>query len=99
MSFSKLSLSTTGVKAYDIMIKAPELGTYDLNQSQDVKNAIVLEKYLNKIAVTSGFLIGLLAVTADCFGVLGTGVGLLLLISIFQLYKEMLKGKEIYIFY
>ena len=99
ISFSKLSLSTTGVKAYEIMIKTPEPGIYDLNQIQDTKNTIDFEKYLNIIAVTSGFLIGLLAVTADCFGVLGTGVGLLLLISILQFYKEVLKGKEFFVFY
>jgi preprotein translocase subunit SecY len=44
--------------------------------------------------VLGGFLIGLIAVTADFFGAFGSGVGILLMVGILEQYYEILTREK-----
>jgi preprotein translocase SecY subunit len=50
----------------------------------------VLERYIPVVALLGGMIVGLLAVLADFFGALGTGMGVLLTVGIiYQLYQTI----------
>lgn len=101
MFFSIMNLKTTGIGAHEIMKQSLFSEIRKLNQDSDEKSLEArFNIYFHKITVILGFLIGLLAVLADFFGVLGTGVGILLLISIIRQYSEdtEVMGVSFYIF-
>ena len=54
-----------------------------------------LNRYIPVAATLGGVFIGLLSITADFLGAIGSGTGILLSVSIiYQLYETMAKEKE-----
>jgi preprotein translocase subunit SecY/protein transport protein SEC61 subunit alpha len=50
----------------------------------------ILDKYIPTLAVLGGLIVGVLTVVTDFFGVFGTGMGILLAVSILYQYYETL---------
>jgi len=55
----------------------------------------MLEKYISALTIISGFVVGVLAAVADVLGVIGTGIGILLTVSIINQYYELLLREQI----
>jgi len=51
---------------------------------------LILKRYIPVVAVLGGFIVGLIASTADFFGVFGTGMGVLLSVGIIYQYYQIL---------
>ncbi len=51
---------------------------------------VVLEKYIPTAAALGGLCIGLLSITADLMGAIGSGTGILLAVTIIYSYYESL---------
>jgi preprotein translocase SecY subunit len=55
---------------------------------------VLLKKYIPAVTVLGGFIVGLLAVTADFFGAFGTGTGILLSVGIvYQYYQQLMQER------
>ena len=52
--------------------------------------AMLLERYIPVLTIVSGLTVGLIAVLSDLLGVLGTGIGILLLIDIILQYQALI---------
>jgi len=55
----------------------------------------VLERYIPQLTVVSSIFVGLLAVSADLTGALGTGTGILLTVGILHRMYEQLKQEQL----
>ena len=55
----------------------------------------VLNRYIPPITIIGGLIIGLVASVSDCFGVFGTGIGLLLMVDIILQYYQMLVKEQL----
>ncbi|MGA2665693.1 MAG: preprotein translocase subunit SecY [Nitrososphaerales archaeon] len=55
----------------------------------------VLNRYIPPITIIGGLIIGLVASISDCFGVFGTGIGLLLMVDIILQYYQMLVKEQL----
>ncbi|MHA2244850.1 MAG: hypothetical protein ACXADY_07760 [Candidatus Hodarchaeales archaeon] len=87
--FSIISLETTGIHAHEITKQHLESEIHKLGLEQNEKMIETsLEMNIRKITIIGGVVTGSLAALADFFGVLGTGIGILLLISIIRLIKK-----------
>jgi preprotein translocase subunit SecY len=54
-----------------------------------------LEMYIPTIAVIGGFFIGTLAAFADFFGAIGSGMGILLAVSIMRQYFDLINEEKL----
>lgn len=52
--------------------------------------SMILEKYIPTLTILSGLLVGVIAVVSNLFGVLGSGIGILLLIDIVLQYQAII---------
>lgn len=57
--------------------------------------ASLLERYIPVLTIVSGLVVGLVAVLSNLFGVLGTGIGLLLMIDIILQYQGLIMQERI----
>jgi len=57
--------------------------------------ASLLERYIPILTIISGLVVGLIAVLSNLFGVLGTGIGLLLMIDIVLQYQGLIMQERI----
>ena len=57
--------------------------------------ASLLERYIPVLTIVSGLVVGLIAVLSNLFGVLGTGIGLLLMIDIILQYQGLIMQERI----
>jgi len=55
----------------------------------------LLERYIPVVAGLGGFLIGILAATADVMGALASGTGILLMVSIIKQYWEKIAKEQL----
>ena len=56
---------------------------------------MILKRYIPVVAVLGGFVVGLVAATADFFGVFGTGMGVLLSVGILYQYYQLLVQERV----
>ncbi len=56
---------------------------------------MILKRYIPVVAVLGGFVVGLIAATADFFGVFGTGMGVLLSVGILYQYYQILVQERV----
>lgn len=96
--FSKVWVDISGIAPRDVSRQLLNSGYMvpGFRTSEKVMERL-LERYIPVVAGLGGFLIGVLAATADVMGALASGTGILLMVSIIKQYyeqiaKEQMKG-------
>lgn len=56
--------------------------------------AAILNKYIPTLAILSGLIVGIIAIISDLVGVLGSGIGILLLVGILIQYQALLAREQ-----
>lgn len=89
--FAKIWVDLSGIAPRDI---AEQLHGSGMQIPGFRRSPVIMEEVLNRyipvVALLGGMIVGLLAVVADIFGALGTGMGVLLLVGIvYQLYQTI----------
>jgi protein transport protein SEC61 subunit alpha len=89
--FSKIWVELSGIAPRDIAEQLHSSGMQipGFRRSPVIMEQ-VLQRYIPVVALLGGMIVGLLAVVADFFGALGTGMGVLLAVGIiYQLYQTI----------
>lgn len=85
--FSRVWVDVSGQSPRDVarQLKGQNLQIYNHAETSNLK---ILEEYIPTAAAFGGLMIGLLSVTADLMGVIGSGTGILLAVTIIFSYYE-----------
>jgi preprotein translocase subunit SecY len=96
MVFSVFWVSTSGMDAASVAEQLESIGMQIPGYRSDKKSMeAVLNRYIPYLAVIGGFLVGILAATADFLGVIGSGTGMLLTVMILYNYYEQLSAENL----
>ena len=93
--FSKVWVDISGIAPRDVSRQLLNSGYMvpGFRTSEKVMERL-LERYIPVVAGLGGFLIGVLAATADVFGALASGTGILLMVSIIKQYYEQIAKEQ-----
>jgi preprotein translocase subunit SecY len=94
--FSKVWVDISGIAPRDVSRQLLGSGYMvpGFRTSEKVMERL-LERYIPVVAGLGGFLIGVLAATADIFGALASGTGILLMVSIIKQYYEQIAKEQL----
>ncbi|TFG33277.1 preprotein translocase subunit SecY [Candidatus Thorarchaeota archaeon] len=94
--FSKVWVDISGIAPRDVSRQLLNSGYMvpGFRTSEKVMERL-LERYIPIVAGLGGFLIGVLAATADIFGALASGTGILLMVSIIKQYYEQIAKEQL----
>ncbi|MHA1851304.1 MAG: preprotein translocase subunit SecY [Candidatus Thorarchaeota archaeon] len=94
--FSKVWVDISGIAPRDVSRQLLGSGYMvpGFRTSEKVMERL-LERYIPVVAGLGGFLIGVLAATADVFGALASGTGILLMVSIIKQYYEQIAKEQL----
>ncbi len=94
--FSKIWVDISGIAPRDVSRQLLGSGYIvpGFRRSERVLERL-LERYIPVVAGLGGFLIGILAATADILGALASGTGILLMVSIIKQYYETLAKEQL----
>ncbi|MGY5872447.1 MAG: preprotein translocase subunit SecY [Candidatus Thorarchaeota archaeon] len=94
--FSKVWVDISGIAPRDVSRQLLNSGYMvpGFRTSEKVMERL-LERYIPIVAGLGGFLIGILAATADVFGALASGTGILLMVSIIKQYYEQIAKEQL----
>ncbi len=94
--FSKIWVDISGIAPRDVSRQLLGSGYIvpGFRRSEKVLERL-LERYIPIVAGLGGFLIGILAATADILGALASGTGILLMVSIIKQYYETLAKEQL----
>ena len=93
--FSRYWIEVSGESARDVVKRLKEQDMIVSSHQNDESMVRYLNRYIPVAATLGGVFIGLLSITADFLGAIGSGTGILLSVSIiYQLYETMAKEKE-----
>jgi preprotein translocase subunit SecY len=94
--FSKVWVDISGIAPRDVSRQLLDSGYMvpGFRTSEKVMERL-LERYIPIVAGLGGFLIGVLAATADIFGALASGTGILLMVSIIKQYYEQIAKEQL----
>jgi len=94
--FSKVWVDISGIAPRDVSRQLLDSGYMvpGFRTSEKVMERL-LERYIPIVAGLGGFLIGVLAATADVLGALASGTGILLMVSIIKQYYEQIAKAQL----
>jgi protein transport protein SEC61 subunit alpha len=94
--FSKVWVDISGIAPRDVSRQLLDSGYMvpGFRTSEKVMERL-LERYIPVVAGLGGFLIGVLAATADVLGALASGTGILLMVSIIKQYYEQIAKEQL----
>jgi protein transport protein SEC61 subunit alpha len=94
--FSKVWVDISGIAPRDVSRQLLDSGYMvpGFRSSEKVMERL-LERYIPVVAGLGGFLIGVLAATADVLGALASGTGILLMVSIIKQYYEQIAKEQL----
>jgi protein transport protein SEC61 subunit alpha len=94
--FSKIWVDISGIAPRDVSRQLLNSGYIvpGFRRSEKVLERL-LERYIPVVAGLGGFLIGILAATADVMGALASGTGILLMVSIIKQYYEQIAKEQL----
>ncbi len=94
--FSKVWVDISGIAPRDVSRQLLNSGYMvpGFRTSEKVMERL-LERYIPVVAGLGGFLIGILAATADVMGALASGTGILLMVSIIKQYWEKIAKEQL----
>jgi len=94
--FSKVWVDISGIAPRDVSRQLLNSGYMvpGFRTSEKVMERL-LERYIPVVAGLGGFLIGVLAATADVMGALASGTGILLMVSIIKQYYEQIAKEQL----
>ena len=94
--FSKVWVDISGIAPRDVSRQLLDSGYMvpGFRTSEKVMERL-LERYIPVVAGLGGFLIGVLAATADIMGALASGTGILLMVSIIKQYYEQIAKEQL----
>lgn len=93
--FSRYWIDVSGESARDVVNKLKENEMIIAGHTRDDSMKKHLNRYIPIAASLGGVFIGLLSITADFLGAIGSGTGILLSVSIiYQLYETIAKERE-----
>lgn len=94
--FSKIWVDISGIAPRDVSRQLLNSGYIipGFRTSEKVLERL-LERYIPVVAGLGGFLIGILAATADILGALASGTGILLMVSIIKQYYEQIAKEQL----
>ena len=94
--FSVFWVSTSGMDPESVAKQIVSFGFYipGYRKSEKVIES-VLRNYIPNLAVLGGFLIGLIAATANLLGAIGSGTGILLTVMIINNFYEILTSQRV----
>jgi protein transport protein SEC61 subunit alpha len=94
--FSRIWVDISGIAPRDISRQLLSSGYIvpGFRRSEKVLERL-LERYIPVVAGLGGILIGVLAATADVFGALASGTGILLMVSIIKQYYETIAKEQL----
>jgi len=94
--FSKVWVDISGIAPRDVSRQLLNSGYMvpGFRTSEKVMERL-LERYIPVVAGLGGFLIGVLAATADVLGALASGTGILLMVSIIKQYYEQIAKEQL----
>jgi len=94
--FSKVWVDISGIAPRDVSRQLLDSGYMvpGFRTSEKVMERL-LERYIPIVAGLGGFLIGVLAASADIFGALASGTGILLMVSIIKQYYEQIAKEQL----
>ncbi|MCK5390247.1 MAG: hypothetical protein KAJ36_07140, partial [Candidatus Thorarchaeota archaeon] len=94
--FSKIWVDISGIAPRDVSRQLLNSGYMvpGFRTSEKVMERL-LERYIPIVAGLGGFLIGILAATADVLGALASGTGILLMVSIIKQYYEQIAKEQL----
>ncbi len=94
--FSKVWVDISGIAPRDVSRQLLNSGYMvpGFRTSEKVMERL-LERYIPIVAGLGGFLIGILAATADVLGALASGTGILLMVSIIKQYYEQIAKEQL----
>ncbi|MBN2229555.1 MAG: preprotein translocase subunit SecY [Candidatus Thorarchaeota archaeon] len=94
--FSKVWVDISGIAPRDVSRQLLNSGYMvpGFRTSEKVMERL-LERYIPVVAGLGGFLIGILAATADIMGALASGTGILLMVSIIKQYYEQIAKAQL----
>ncbi|MBY8996475.1 MAG: preprotein translocase subunit SecY [Candidatus Thorarchaeota archaeon] len=94
--FSKIWVDISGIAPRDVSRQLLNSGYIipGFRTSEKVLERL-LERYIPIVAGLGGFLIGILAATADIMGALASGTGILLMVSIIKQYYEQIAKEQL----
>ena len=94
--FSKIWVDISGIAPRDVSRQLLDSGYIvpGFRRSEKVLERL-LERYIPILASLGGFLVGVLAATADILGALASGTGILLMVSIIKQYYEQIAKEQL----
>jgi protein transport protein SEC61 subunit alpha len=94
--FSKVWVDISGIAPRDVSRQLLDSGYMvpGFRTSEKVMERL-LERYIPVVAGLGGFLIGVIAATADVLGALASGTGILLMVSIIKQYYEQIAKEQL----
>lgn len=94
--FSKIWVDISGIAPRDVSRQLLDSGYIvpGFRRSEKVLERL-LERYIPIVASLGGFLVGVLAATADVLGALASGTGILLMVSIIKQYYEQIAKEQL----
>lgn len=94
--FSKVWVDISGIASRDVSRQLLDSGYMvpGFRTSEKVMERL-LERYIPVVAGLGGFLVGVLAATADVLGALASGTGILLMVSIINQYYEQIAKEQL----
>lgn len=93
--FSRYWIEVSGESARDVVKRLKEQDMIVSGHQNDESMVRLLNRYIPVAATLGGCFIGVLSITADFLGAIGSGTGILLSVSIiYQLYETMAKERE-----
>jgi protein transport protein SEC61 subunit alpha len=94
--FSKVWVDISGIAPRDVSRQLLDSGYMvpGFRTSEKVMERL-LDRYIPVVAGLGGFLIGILAATADIMGALASGTGILLMVSIIKQYYEQIAKEQL----
>jgi len=96
MVFSIFWVNTSGMDSTSVAKQISDIGMHIPGYRSDQHSIKqVLDKYIPALAVTGGFIIGMVAALADFTGAIGTGTGILLTVMIVYNYYEELSRQDL----
>ena len=93
--FSRYWIDVSGESARDVVKKLKDSDMIISGHTRDDSMIKHLNRYIPTAATLGGVCIGLLSISADFLGAIGSGTGILLSVSIiYQLYETIAKERE-----
>ena len=93
--FSRYWIDVSGESARDVVKKLKDSDMIIAGHTKDDSMIKHLNRYIPTAATLGGVCIGLLSISADFLGAIGSGTGILLSVSIiYQLYETIAKERE-----